>query len=100
MSSWWGNFVGPHTPQEDRFGSNLMADKDTLYQSLGETRKYGRLCQSIFSAFEYGRIQELFRMTNILRVKAKGEFSIMWFGHFPTRNRLKFPNISVEYIVN
>ena len=29
-----------------------------------ETRKYGQLCRPIFSAFGYGRVQELFRMTN------------------------------------
>ena len=29
------------------------------------TRKYGRLCRPIFSPFGYGKVKELFRMTNI-----------------------------------
>ena len=29
-----------------------------------ETHKYGQLCRPIFSTFGYGRVHELFRMTN------------------------------------
>ena len=32
---------------------------------LRHTHKYGWLCRPIFSPFGYGRVQELFRMTNI-----------------------------------
>ena len=45
--------------------------------SLKYTRKYGRLCQPLFSPFGYGRVQQLFRMTNIWNDN-NSEMTLIW----------------------
>ena len=51
-------------------GNSALVTQDSFiafkfFAILIYTRKYGRLCQPIFSPFGYERVQELFRMTNI-----------------------------------
>ena len=54
---------------EEKLGSPCATFEPKSFKSqvsnILNTRKYGWLCQPIFSFFGYGNVQELFRMTHI-----------------------------------